>query len=247
MNHGPAAARDLHGRLSRRTYRAARRPHGRHLSAGTVARRRRGRAARRDATSSSACRTFTGRRRARSPVRSRRRWRGGGRARSCSSATPSGVTSSARPTATRRKKVRSLRLRAGLTPMLCVGETLAERETRRNRARGAAAARSRRSPSSTPTRSRRRSSPTSRCGRSAPAARPTPDDASAVHASSARRSHARIGRDADAVPILYGGSVNAGNAAQLLAAPAMWMGCWWAGRVSTPTGGRRSARLDRVS
>ena len=46
----------------------------------------------------------------------------------------------------------------------------------------------------------------------------TPDDASAVHAAIRSALRARVGDDADALPILYGGSVNPGNAGALLAA-----------------------------
>jgi triosephosphate isomerase len=47
----------------------------------------------------------------------------------------------------------------------------------------------------------------------------TPQDASAVHAEIRRALRERIGARAAEVPILYGGSVNAGNAAALLASP----------------------------
>lgn len=46
----------------------------------------------------------------------------------------------------------------------------------------------------------------------------TPDDAAAVHAEIRTALHARVGEAAATIPILYGGSVNAGNAAALLAA-----------------------------
>jgi triosephosphate isomerase (TIM) len=46
----------------------------------------------------------------------------------------------------------------------------------------------------------------------------TPGDASAAHALVRRRLRERFGSGADAVPVLYGGSVKPGNAAELLAA-----------------------------
>jgi triosephosphate isomerase (TIM) len=47
----------------------------------------------------------------------------------------------------------------------------------------------------------------------------TPQDASSVHAAIRRALRERIGERAAVVPILYGGSVNRGNAKLLLAAP----------------------------
>ena len=48
----------------------------------------------------------------------------------------------------------------------------------------------------------------------------TPDDASAIHAVLRAALVERLGKKAgEGVPILYGGSVNRGNAADLLAAP----------------------------
>ena len=69
---------------------------------------------RRAPTCSSACRTSTGRRRARSPARSPRRWRRMPARASRSSATPSGATSSARPTRNARRSALAAS-RAGLT------------------------------------------------------------------------------------------------------------------------------------
>jgi triosephosphate isomerase len=46
----------------------------------------------------------------------------------------------------------------------------------------------------------------------------TPDDASAVHAEIRRALGEHVGREAGDVPILYGGSVNSGNAPALMAA-----------------------------
>ena len=46
----------------------------------------------------------------------------------------------------------------------------------------------------------------------------TPEDASAIHTVLRRALRERLGERAAGVPILYGGSVNTGNAATLLAA-----------------------------
>jgi triosephosphate isomerase len=46
----------------------------------------------------------------------------------------------------------------------------------------------------------------------------TPHDASTVHAEIRKALHAQVGEVAVSIPILYGGSVNAGNARTLLAA-----------------------------
>jgi triosephosphate isomerase len=49
----------------------------------------------------------------------------------------------------------------------------------------------------------------------------TPEDASAVHATIRSALEQTIGNRAASVPILYGGSVNASNAKQLLGAPGV--------------------------
>ena len=49
----------------------------------------------------------------------------------------------------------------------------------------------------------------------------TPQDASAAHAAIRAELRALAGRETDAIPILYGGSVTAANAAALLAAPGV--------------------------
>jgi triosephosphate isomerase len=46
----------------------------------------------------------------------------------------------------------------------------------------------------------------------------TPEDAAEVHAEIRRELTARLGSAASSVPILYGGSVNSGNAKSLMAA-----------------------------
>lgn len=108
---------------------------------------------------------------------------------------------------------------ARLTPMLCVGETLAERESgatasvvQRQLAAGIA------------------EMDDAQVGAMMLAYEPvwaigtgktaTPEDASDIHGVLRAALAARIGdKAAHAVPILYGGSVNRGNAATLLAAP----------------------------
>jgi triosephosphate isomerase (TIM) len=49
----------------------------------------------------------------------------------------------------------------------------------------------------------------------------TPHDASTVHAAIREALSVRVGSAASSIPILYGGSVNAGNAGALLAAPGV--------------------------
>ena len=110
-------------------------------------------------------------------------------------------------------------LAAGLSVILCVGET-------RGRARGgpdraAADARSsrRRCGTSTPPASTTSPSPTSPCGRSARAAPPRPELAQAAHAHLRGLLEARYDVVAHTVRLLYGGSVKPDNAAGLLAQP----------------------------
>jgi triosephosphate isomerase (TIM) len=109
-------------------------------------------------------------------------------------------------------------IRAGLTPVLCVGELLAERDA------GAT--------EETVLRQLRAGidgvedaqvasmlfayEPVWAIGTGRTA---TPDDASAVHTAIVGALKAAIGERALGVPILYGGSVNRGNATSLLAAP----------------------------
>ena len=107
---------------------------------------------------------------------------------------------------------RGRRCAHGLTPIVCVGETLAEREAgateavvARQLAAVIDAARRTRS-------TRDRASPTSRSGRSAPAAPPRPSrPRRSTRFLRARLPRRRAGRGA--VRILYGGSVKADNAA----------------------------------
>jgi triosephosphate isomerase len=109
-------------------------------------------------------------------------------------------------------------IRAGLIPMLCVGETLDEREAGHTEAvvlRQLAAGLG--------------SLDNAQVANVVIAYEPvwaigtgrtaTPDDASAVHAAIRRALRERVGDRAAVMPILYGGSVNRGNAKLLLAAP----------------------------
>jgi len=109
-------------------------------------------------------------------------------------------------------------VRAGLVPMLCVGESLDQREhgqteavvLRQLRAGIAALA-------------------PAQVGHMLVAYEPvwaigtgktaTPDDAAAVHAVIRGALRVIVGEEATSVPLLYGGSVNRANARQLLAAP----------------------------
>ena len=110
--------------------------------------------------------------------------------------------------------------RHAMTPILCVGETLDEREAGETEAKvlgqiraaldgllgraGRVAGRS----------------PTSRSGRSAPAARPRPTMPSRCARRSAAASPSIAGADAAAaVRIQYGGSVKSSNIAELIAQP----------------------------
>lgn len=108
-------------------------------------------------------------------------------------------------------------LRAGLTPMLCVGETLAERErgatdevVLRQLKAGLAAM-----DTAQATDLAIAYEPVWAIGTGKNA---TPADASTVHQAIRRFLAERLGDRAKHTPILYGGSVNRGNAAALLAA-----------------------------
>ena len=109
-------------------------------------------------------------------------------------------------------------VRAGLTPLLCVGEKLEQRasgETESVVLRQLRAAVNRLEPV--------------QIGQMLIAYEPVwaigtgktaqPEDASAVHAVLRRALHEMIGGEAASVPILYGGSVNTGNARALLDSP----------------------------
>jgi triosephosphate isomerase len=108
-------------------------------------------------------------------------------------------------------------LRARLTPMLCVGEKLEERErgateevVLRQLAAGLASV-----DSTQATDLAIAYEPVWAIGTGKNA---TPDDASVVHKAIRRYLAERLGEKAKHTPILYGGSVNRGNAAALLAA-----------------------------
>ncbi len=109
--------------------------------------------------------------------------------------------------------------RPGLTPVLCVGETLEEREAKRTEAVVAPATRCGDRDARGRRVCRRPSSPTSRCGPSERAARPRREQAQAVHAYLRSRIDAQDAKMARHLRILYGGSVKAGNAAELFSMP----------------------------
>jgi triosephosphate isomerase len=110
--------------------------------------------------------------------------------------------------------------RAGLTPVLCVGELLAEREAgktlsvvRRQVSVGLTAL-----DDDTVAAMAIAYEPVWAIGTGRTA---TPEDASQVHAEIRRLLAARLGERAANIPILYGGSVNTSNAAALLASPGV--------------------------
>ena len=106
--------------------------------------------------------------------------------------------------------------RAGLTPMLCVGETLEEREnggTEKVVARQLRIGLSR-LPHEEAIALAYEPVWAIGTGRTA-----TPEDASAIHMLIRTELRRLVGERAGGIPILYGGSVNPGNVASLLAAP----------------------------
>ncbi|MEO6447393.1 MAG: triose-phosphate isomerase [Gemmatimonadaceae bacterium] len=112
------------------------------------------------------------------------------------------------------KKVASA-IRAGLMPMLCVGETLAEREAQQTEAvvlRQVRAGLARIEPHQA-VGLLFAYEPVWAIGTGKTA---TSSDAGAIHAVIRRELHAMLGERANGVPICYGGSVNRGNAAELL-------------------------------
>ena len=108
----------------------------------------------------------------------------------------------------------------GLVPILCVGEKIEEREAGQTDAvvvrqlRAALAS----LPTSVASRVLVAYEPVWAIGTGRTA---TSDDASSAHRAIRTELRAMVDDDADAIPILYGGSVNAGNAATLLAAPGV--------------------------
>jgi triosephosphate isomerase len=108
-------------------------------------------------------------------------------------------------------------LRSGLTPILCVGELLGEREAGKTLDVVARQLKAGLGSLDNTTISAMAIAyePVWAIGTGKTA---TPNDASEVHAEIRRLLEARVGRGAADVPILYGGSVNAANAQALLAA-----------------------------
>jgi triosephosphate isomerase len=107
--------------------------------------------------------------------------------------------------------------RSGLVPILCVGELLAEREADETKAvvlRQLRAGLSQLSPDVVAAMAIAYE-PVWAIGTGRTA---TPEDASAVHAEIRRALSEFVGAAASDVPILYGGSVNSGNAPALMAA-----------------------------
>ena len=108
--------------------------------------------------------------------------------------------------------------KAGLVPMLCVGETLEEREGGRTEqvvVRQLEAGLARLEPAQAAS-ALIAYEPVWAIGTGRTA---IPGDASTVHAAMRAALRERVGDRAAAMPILYGGSVNRGNAKLLLAAP----------------------------
>ena len=119
------------------------------------------------------------------------------------------------------KKVKAV-FAHGMTPIVCVGETLEEREAGRHRGEGARSRCERAFAGVDAGRRRdRASSPTSRSGRSAPAATPTPEDAGRVDRRDPRHARRALRRRRWRRPsaIQYGGSVKPGNIRDLMAHP----------------------------
>ena len=135
-------------------------------------------------------------------------------------------------------------VRNGLVPMLCVGELL-ERARGRNDARRLFASTARRDSASCPM---------TQVAAMAIAYEPvwaigtgktaTPADASDVHADDSGSAGEAAWRAGCEVPILYGGSVNAGNAGVLLAAENVDGLLVGGASLESARTGRRSARLD---
>lgn len=117
------------------------------------------------------------------------------------------------------KKVASA-MRAGLNPMLCVGETLEERELEQTEAvvlRQLRAGLSRIEPHQV-VGMLFAYEPVWAIGTGKTA---TAQDASVIHAVIRRELFAMLGEKANGLPICYGGSVNRGNSPSLLAAPGV--------------------------
>ncbi len=108
----------------------------------------------------------------------------------------------------------SAAMRAGLTPIVCVGETLAERDAGHDRRSGAAPARR-----GAGCAGARRRGAVGAGLRAGVGDRHRPDGGARAGAGSARVRCGRgcVAAGAKDVPLLYGGSVKAGNAAALFA------------------------------
>jgi len=111
-------------------------------------------------------------------------------------------------------------VRSGLTPILCVGELLAQREAGKTEAVVLAQLEAglARLTGAEIAAMAIAYEPVWAIGTGKTA---TPQDASIVHAEIRRTLKAKAGNAAAEVPILYGGSVNTGNAGALLAAPGV--------------------------
>ena len=133
--------------------------------------------------------------------------------------------------------------RRGLTPIVCIGETLEQRERERDarRARPPDQAGPRRADRRI--RSPRSSSPTSRSGRSAPAATPHRPRPARRTRTSGRGCGQWFGGDAaEQCHIIYGGSVKPENIRDLIAQPERR---WGPGRRGQPRG--RGLFRDRLA
>ncbi len=116
-------------------------------------------------------------------------------------------------------------LSLGITPIVCVGETLAQRESGAHRRSGQAPTGCG-DPCERTLHQRNRAWPTSRCGRSAPARPPVREQAQQVHAvlrAQLKAATAQAGR----IRILYGGSMNAGQCRAVAGAAGYR---WWLDR-----------------
>lgn len=111
-------------------------------------------------------------------------------------------------------------VRSGLTPILCVGELLAQREAGKTEAVVLAQLEAglAKLSSAEITAMAIAYEPVWAIGTGKTA---TPQDASVVHGELRRALKAKVGGAADDIPILYGGSVNTANAGALLAAPGV--------------------------
>ena len=206
LHPGAAAARLDRRRRRRRGLRAVHRPAGR--------RRLDARLARRGLRAEHA----PGADRAPSPARSRRRCSPSSTSTASCSATPSGASTSTRPTARCREKVPAA-LDAGLKPILCVGETEDEREAgdTERKLRHQVQEGLEKLDSAAP--GRRRHRLRADLGDRHRARSPRPSRRRTRSPSCARWSPTATASRPQRTRILYGGSVKPDNAAELLALP----------------------------